>query len=167
MAKPPVDTFEKMINFIRAQLKSKKFVANYQMVMMKLLLENGNQTKKQIAEELWKQNNFERNSSFYLGVPVYRVLVNNGVVTKNGNVFSLVLQNISDMQRQKIIDELDSSKARHAKFLETGYLPFDKAREFVRKLGFTTREQWDDYCKSGNKPDNIPSNPSQHYKKRK
>jgi AraC-like DNA-binding protein len=167
MAKPPVDTYEKMISFIQSQLKSKRFVANYQMVMIKLLLQNGNQTKKQIAEELWKQNNFERNSSFYLGVPVYRVLVNNGVVTKNGDIFSLVLQNISDTQKQEIINELDSSKDRHENFLKTGYLPFKQAREFVRKLGFTTREEWEEYCNSGKKPDNIPSNPWNVYKKRK
>ena len=92
MAKPPVDTFEKMINFIQTQLRSKKFVANYQPVMIKFLLQNGNQSKQQIAQELWKQNNMERNSSFYLSVPVYRVLVNNGVVTKQGNIFSLILK---------------------------------------------------------------------------
>ena len=90
MAKPPVDTYQKMINFIQSQLRSKKFVANYQPVMIKFLLQNGNQSKQQIAQELWKQNNMERNSSFYLGVPVYRVLVDNGVVTKQGNFFSLV-----------------------------------------------------------------------------
>ena len=75
MAKPPVDTFEKMINFIQTQLRSKKFVKNYQPVMIKFLLQNGNQSKQQIAQQLWKQNNMERETSFYLGVPVYGVLV--------------------------------------------------------------------------------------------
>ena len=87
MAKPPVDTYDKMIKFLQSQLHTKRFLANYQPVMIKLLLEKGNQTKQQIAEELWKQNNSERETSFYLSVPVYRVLVDNGVVTKNGNIF--------------------------------------------------------------------------------
>ena len=98
MVKPPVDTFEKMMKFIQTQLHSKKFVANYQPVMIRLLLEKGTQTKKQIAQELWLQNNKEREQSHYLSVPVYRVLVDNGVVLRTGDVFSLVLQNISESE---------------------------------------------------------------------
>ena len=113
MAKPPVDTYQKMINFIQSQLRSKKFVANYQPVMIKFLLQNGNQSKQQIAQELWKQNNAQRDSSFYLGVTVYRVLVDNGVVTKQGNIFSLVLQDMTELEKQSIIDEIDSSISRH------------------------------------------------------
>ena len=167
MAKPPVDTHTKMINFIQSQLRSKKFVANYQPVMIKHLLQNGNQSKQQIAQELWKQNSMERNSSFYLGVPVYRVLVDNGVVTKQGNIFSLVLQNITSSEKQAIIDEIDSSIVRHAKFVKTGYRPFKEARDFVRSQDIKTPKQWDEYVKSGDKPDDIPSNPGSFYKKKK
>ena len=39
------------------------------------------------------------------------------------------------------------------------YRPFKEAREFVRKLGLKSNKEWNEYCKSGNKPDNIPSNP--------
>ena len=42
---------------------------------------------------------------------------------------------------------------------------FESAREFVRKLNFKNREEWREYCKSGNKPDDIPTDPSQTYKK--
>jgi hypothetical protein len=167
MAKPPVDTHAKMINFIQSQLRSKKFVANYQPVMIKHLLQNGNQSKQQIAQELWKQNSMERETSFYLGVPVYRVLVDNGVVTKQGNIFSLVLQNITPSEKQAIIDEIDSSIVRHAKFVKTGYRPFKEARDFVRSQDIKTPKQWDEYVKSGDKPDDIPSNPSSFYKKKK
>lgn len=167
MAKPPVDTHAKMINFIQTQLRSKKFVANYQPVMIKHLLQNGNQSKQQIAQQLWKQNSMERNSSFYLGVPVYRVLVDNGVVTKQGNIFSLVLQNITSTEKQSIIDEIDSSIVRHAKFVKTGYRPFKEARDFVRSQDIKTPKQWDEYVKSGDKPDDIPSNPGSFYKKKK
>jgi hypothetical protein len=44
------------------------------------------------------------------------------------------------------------------------YLPFAEAREFVRKLNLKNFTEWQDYCKSGNKPDDIPSNPSRTYK---
>ena len=85
MVKSPVDTYDKMMQFIQTQLRTKKFVANYQPVMIKLLLEKGNQPKQQITQELWIQNNKEREQSHYLSVPVYIVLVDNGVVTKIGN----------------------------------------------------------------------------------
>jgi len=44
---------------------------------------------------------------------------------------------------------------------------FKEAREFVRSLGLKNMQEWQDYCKSGNKPDDIPSTPQNVYKKRK
>lgn len=44
-------------------------------------------------------------------------------------------------------------------------LPFMQAREFVRNLGFKTWKQWMEYCKSGQKPANIPSSPQHVYVK--
>ena len=171
MAKPPVDTYEKLIKFIQTQLRTKRFVANYQPVMIRLLLEKGNQTKQQISQELWKQNNAEREQSHYLGVPVYRVLVDNGVVTRKGDIFSLVLQNISQPEKQAIIDEIDSSISRHTEFSKTGYLPFTEAKSKVRELAqqhnLKDTKDWSEFVKSGNKPDNIPANPSSYYKKKK
>ena len=41
---------------------------------------------------------------------------------------------------------------------------FESAREFVRKLGLKKQQDWVDYRKSGNKPDDIPSNPNRTYK---
>ena len=35
------------------------------------------------------------------------------------------------------------------------FKPFEKARKFVRKLGFRSRPQWYQYCKSGKRPRNI------------
>jgi len=171
MAKSSVDTYEKMINFIQSQLRGKKFVANYQPVMIKLLLIHGNQTKPQIAHELWVQNNKEREQSHYLSVPVYRVLVDNGVVSRTGDVFSLVLQNISESEKQTIIDEIDSSISRHTKFSKTGYLPFKEAKQKVRELAkqhnLKNSNDWSKFVKSGKKPDNVPANPSSYYKKKK
>jgi hypothetical protein len=39
------------------------------------------------------------------------------------------------------------------------YRPFKEAREFVRKLGLKGHKEWKEYCKSGNKPEDIPAQP--------
>jgi hypothetical protein len=41
---------------------------------------------------------------------------------------------------------------------------FESAREFVRKLKLKSNKEWKEYCKSGNKPDDIPSAPWNVYK---
>jgi superfamily II DNA or RNA helicase len=37
------------------------------------------------------------------------------------------------------------------------YRPFKEARDFVRGLNLKSKEEWFDYCKSGNKPADIPT----------
>jgi superfamily II DNA or RNA helicase len=44
------------------------------------------------------------------------------------------------------------------------YRPFKEARSFVRLLKFKTLKEWDEYCKSGKKPDDIPTFPRRPYK---
>jgi superfamily II DNA or RNA helicase len=44
------------------------------------------------------------------------------------------------------------------------YLPYNEAREFVRKLGLKSNMQWREFSKSAKKPDNIPTNPQTKYK---
>jgi len=44
------------------------------------------------------------------------------------------------------------------------YLPFVEARIFVRKLKLKNFKEWMEYCKSGKRPNNIPSGPCQIYK---
>jgi len=56
-------------------------------------------------------------------------------------------------------------------WLGTGYIapglrkfrPFEEAREFVHTLKLKSREEWEQYCKSGKKPDDIPYKPSRTY----
>ena len=43
---------------------------------------------------------------------------------------------------------------------------FEKARDFVRKLSLKDGKQWLEYCKSGNKPDDIPTNPHRSYREK-
>ena len=45
------------------------------------------------------------------------------------------------------------------------YHSFKEAQEFVRKLNFNSIEEWKKYCKSGNKPEDIPAAPWNTYKK--
>jgi len=44
------------------------------------------------------------------------------------------------------------------------FLSFEKARKFVRELKLKNTTAWNEYRKSGNKPDNIPSTPNMVYK---
>jgi len=40
---------------------------------------------------------------------------------------------------------------------------FKDARKFARGLSLKSLKQWKDYCKSGKKPEDIPSNPNREY----
>ena len=170
MVKSPIDTVDKMINFIHSQLRA-SIKANYQPVMIKTLLVNGNQTKRQIANELWKQNATSKDSSFYLSVPVYRVLVDNGAVIRRGDIFTLVLQNYSETEKQSLIDKLDSWIERSTSFLKTGFLSWEEAKPLYQKIkekyNLKNLNDWNDLVKAGKIPDNLPANPSQAYNKEK
>ena len=41
--------------------------------------------------------------------------------------------------------------------------PFEEARAFARGLGLKSRAEWDDYCKSGRSPSDIPRKPNEVY----
>jgi superfamily II DNA or RNA helicase len=47
---------------------------------------------------------------------------------------------------------------------QVAWRPFQEAREFVRGLGLNGQLEWVDYCKSGNKPPDIPTNPNVVYR---
>jgi len=42
--------------------------------------------------------------------------------------------------------------------------PFEEARAFVHKLNLKNTGEWNQYCRSGDKPDDIPTNPGRTYK---
>jgi hypothetical protein len=50
-------------------------------------------------------------------------------------------------------------RKQKAKIISPQFLPFVKAREFVKGLNLTGMADWHKYSKSGNRPPNIPSNP--------
>jgi len=44
-----------------------------------------------------------------------------------------------------------------------GFLQFKKAKKFVLSLKLKSQKEWFEYCKSGNKPNNIPQSPHRTY----
>jgi Post-segregation antitoxin CcdA/Phage-integrase repeat unit len=46
------------------------------------------------------------------------------------------------------------------------YQPFELAREFTQKLGLKSAGEWNTYCKSRKKPQDIPFNPNKVYRQR-
>jgi superfamily II DNA or RNA helicase len=44
------------------------------------------------------------------------------------------------------------------------FRPFNEAREFARSLNLPRVKEWEEYSKSGKKPNDIPRNPNKHYK---
>jgi len=48
--------------------------------------------------------------------------------------------------------------------LTRDFRSFEDAREYVRKLNLSGQKDWSNWGKSGEKPDDIPSNPQKIYK---
>ncbi len=44
------------------------------------------------------------------------------------------------------------------------FMSFKEAKVFVHGLGLKSRTEWQDYCKSGKRPHDIPAYPNQTYK---
>jgi len=44
------------------------------------------------------------------------------------------------------------------------FLTCKDAKKFIHPLGLKSRKEWNEYCKSGDKPDDIPSAPWKTYK---
>jgi len=59
------------------------------------------------------------------------------------------------------VDFLGTNNPRYKNVIN--FLPYEEAREFAQSLEFENREDWFNYCLSGELPDNIPANPRQHY----
>lgn len=68
------------------------------------------------------------------------------------------------------IKELSDSdgKKKHKHIVSSQFLPFEEARRFARNIsivkGVNDQKKWMKYCKSGEKPKNIPSTPNSVYK---
>jgi len=50
--------------------------------------------------------------------------------------------------------------------LKEKFLPFEDAKQNVLELNLKSNSEWRMYCKSGQKPHNIPVNPDRTYKEK-
>lgn len=65
---------------------------------------------------------------------------------------------------EEFVDYNDWLNVSNVKAGSIKYLSLNEAKKFVSKLGLKGTKEWDKYCKSGKKPENIPSSPSYIYK---
>ena len=67
----------------------------------------------------------------------------------------------------ELLDEKDLTAQLQIKIWENlskfQWMPFEEAREFVRGMGLNSYKYWKEFCKSGNKPMNIPLAPHLTY----
>jgi hypothetical protein len=83
------------------------------------------------------------------------------------------LTNLTIRNKQKIRKNLKSLEFSNSfigsfifiKISYTQKLSFVKARKFVRSLKLKSQKAWQNFCKSGKRPDNIPAAPWITYKK--
>jgi len=90
--------------------------------------------------------------------------VSNGKRPASGRLieFDIDEKLASLIDEKKLIDTLElTAWSRLAKL---SWQPFQEAREFVRGLAFENEDQWRAYCKSGEKPLDIPTNPHRTYR---
>lgn len=78
---------------------------------------------------------------------------NLGIDLVKANPFGCLLQYASDACGVRTFQELRSASRARA------FKPFADARAFVNALKLSSVLEWYDYCASGEKPDDIPSNP--------
>lgn len=68
----------------------------------------------------------------------------------------------------ELLDEKALSEQLQIKIWEGlsrfNWMAFVEAREYVRSLKLKYQRDWNIYCKTGKKPNNIPSNPDKIYK---
>ena len=103
--------YDDFLEFINDNIKLR---ANYQLVVMKLIIENKMCTKYQLAEELAYQNNadYENKNEVnkFLSVPVYDVLENHEFIKKiihNGNDKYILNIQLNEFQSIRCIEILE------------------------------------------------------------
>src|SRR6185312_13389486 len=89
-------TFQELHDFIESDIILR---ANYQLILLKYLIENGGGTKRDIAKELARQNN-ENNSEQeviqkYLRVPAYKVLKDRGFIKEALGDSTYIMLNVT------------------------------------------------------------------------
>ena len=112
-------SYSDLIEFIDKKLVPKNLQANYQPVMLKVLLESNRTVANtvifrpvfidKIAQELKLANPdmTDKTPNFFHKVPVYGVLVNHGFAKESGSHFELNLNPIGNHQTNLLLEKLD------------------------------------------------------------
>ena len=121
-------------------------------IVSEVLSERGiYQYHEQIARQVFRM--FNRRTVALQGLNVGRVNVD---LIKE-NPVGCLLQYVSDACGVNTFNELRAASRAKA------FLPFDRARTFVHGLCLKSVTEWYRYCGSGEKPEDIPSNPNAVY----
>jgi len=83
------------------------------------------------------------------------------IITKSGEQFNF-LENIGETNDIIEIDKdniQNLSKKYNKQTYKGNWLDFETARDFARSLNFSTHKEWSEYCKTQDKPENIPAQP--------
>ena len=75
---------------------------------------------------------------------------------------TIQLQGWVGWQQYLSYDEARSVGTLGMKF-PANILQFSEAREYCRKLGLDSNKEWREWCKTSQRPNNIPSNPQRSY----
>ena len=84
---------------------------------------------------------------------------------QSGNKPYDIPSNVQKSYKKEWIDWGDFLGTGRIASKDRQYRSFEEAKKFVQNLGLKNSIEWREYCISGNKPDDIPSNPWLVYKK--
>jgi len=83
---------------------------------------------------------------------------------KSGNKPNNIPTNPQRDYKKDWISWMDWLGTKNISVIKMNFRNFKDARKFVRKLKLKNTKDWLKYCKSGNKPDDIPTHPERNYK---
>lgn len=83
---------------------------------------------------------------------------------KSGSKPHDIPKSLSDYYKGEFVSWGDVLGTNYVAPQRRSYRLFEEARKFAQALCLKNREEWKEYCKSGDKPEDIPSHPT-HYKK--
>ena len=126
-AKKSTPIYEESDNSVKTYYEFKEFLdskmkleANYQLVMLKELLEYGKLHKGEIADSLAYFNNKDSSDinsvKYYLNVPLYDVLLDHGFVTMdydNQIQYYTINLNLTDFQKLELLEYLGNSITKY------------------------------------------------------
>jgi hypothetical protein len=117
-----------------------------------------------IADQFRKYRSFDETKKFVLEMEI-KTQKEWIVYVKSGNKPYDIPSNVQKSYKKEWIDWGDFLGTGRIASKDRQYRSFEEAKKFVQNLGLKNSIEWREYCISGNKPDDIPSNPWLVYKK--